>query len=113
MSYSNIPYLTPARVRSAYAVAIVTDLLQFALGPLGWAGIDQALDVITAVVEWRLLGFPPFLRPTFIIPFLLMFVIDMINGFHFLYPSIPLINLRFIADVSQWFTAPPWNTSAE
>ena len=70
MSYSNVPFLTKARIRSAYAVAIATDVLQFALGPLGWAGVDQVLDVAAAAIEWRLLGFHPLLLPTFLIEFL-------------------------------------------
>ena len=45
----------------------------------------------------------------FVIPFLLMFVIDMVNGFHFLYPSIPLINVRFIGDLHDLFHTPPFN----
>lgn len=64
------PFLTKTRIRTAYAVAIATDVLQFALGPLGWAGVDQALDVIAAAVEWRLLGFHPLLLPTFVVEFL-------------------------------------------
>ena len=62
--------LTPTRVRSAYAVAIVTDVLQFVLGPIGWAGADEVLDVIAAAATWRLLGFHPLLLPTFMIEFL-------------------------------------------
>ncbi len=46
----------------------------------------------------------------FLVPFVLMFAIDMINGFHFLYPSIPLINVRYLGDVVQFFPAPPWNS---
>jgi hypothetical protein len=46
----------------------------------------------------------------FYIPFLIMFAIDIINGFHFIYPSIPLINVRFLADLVQFFPSPPWNT---
>ena len=45
----------------------------------------------------------------FVIPFLLMFVIDMINGFHFIYPSIPLINVRFLASLNDFTPGPPWN----
>ncbi len=67
---SQVPALTPSRVRTAYAVAIVTDVAQFVLGPLGWAGADQALDVIAAVVQYRLLGFHPLLLPTFLLEFL-------------------------------------------
>jgi hypothetical protein len=54
----------------AYLVAVATDLLQLALGPLGWAGADQVLDVAAAAIEWRLLGFHPLLLPTFMIEFL-------------------------------------------
>ncbi len=39
----------------------------------------------------------------------IMFTIDMVNGFHFLYPSVPLINVRFLGDMSQWFPSRPWN----
>jgi hypothetical protein len=64
------PALTPRRVRSAYSVAVVTDLLQVILGPLGWAGADEVLDLVAAAVTWRLLGFHPLLLPTFAIEFL-------------------------------------------
>jgi hypothetical protein len=62
--------LTPGRVRQAYAVAITTDVLQFALGPFGWVGADEALDVAAAFLIWRILGFHPLLLPTFIIELL-------------------------------------------
>lgn len=62
--------LTRARRRTAYGVAVATDLLQLVLGPLGWAGADELLDVVAAVVMWRLLGFHPLLLPTFMIEFL-------------------------------------------
>ena len=42
--------LTPAGVRSAYAVAIATDVLQVALGPFGWAFADEILDVVAMVL---------------------------------------------------------------
>jgi hypothetical protein len=64
------PFLTPARIRSAYTVAAVTDALQLLAGPLGFAFFDQALDVVAAIVIWRLLGFHPLLLPTFVIEFL-------------------------------------------
>jgi len=65
-----LPTLTPTRVRSAYAVAVATDALQFLLGPVGWAFADEVLDVVAAVATWRLLGFHPLLLPTFIVEFL-------------------------------------------
>ena len=65
-----VPVLTRTRVRVAYAVAIATDVLQFVLGPFGWAGADELLDVAAAVATWRLLGFHPLLLPTFAVEFL-------------------------------------------
>jgi len=59
--------MSPGRVRLAYAVAIATDVLQFALGPFGWPLVDEILDVIAAAVTWKLLGFHPLLLPTFIL----------------------------------------------
>jgi hypothetical protein len=64
------PLLTPSRVRSAYAVAIVTDVLQMILGPFGWAFADEILDIIAAAAMWRLLGFHPLLLPTLVVEFL-------------------------------------------
>jgi hypothetical protein len=64
------PALTPARVRSAYAVAVATDALQMILGPFGWAFADEILDVVAATVLWRLVGFHPLLLPTFALEFL-------------------------------------------
>ena len=59
------PTLTPARIRTAYGIAVVTDALQFMLGPAGWWVADQALDCIAAVAMFRVLGFHPLLLPTF------------------------------------------------
>jgi hypothetical protein len=64
------PALTPARVRTAYGVAVTVDVLQFVLGPLGWVAADQALDVMAAIAMWRTLGFHPLLLPTFALEFL-------------------------------------------
>lgn len=56
-----------SRVRAAYGVAIATDILQLALGPLGWTGADEILDVIAAgAISW-LIGFHPLLLPTFVL----------------------------------------------
>ena len=65
-----VPGLTQNRVRLAYAVGVTTDLLQFVLGPLGWVGADEALDVAAMFALWWLLGFHPLLLPTFAIEFL-------------------------------------------
>lgn len=65
-----VPVLTQNRVRLAYAVGVTTDVLQFLLGPLGWAGADEALDIAAMLVLWWILGFHPLLLPTFVIEFL-------------------------------------------
>jgi len=41
--------------------------------------------------------------------FAAMAFIDLLNGFHFMYPALPWINVRFIGDVQQWLPNPPWN----
>jgi hypothetical protein len=68
-SIFQLPVLTQQRVRIAYAIAIATDTLQFLLGPLGWAGADEVLDVAAAILIWRVLGFHPLLLPTFAVEF--------------------------------------------
>lgn len=45
----------------------------------------------------------------FTIPFLIMFGIDMMNGLHVLYPSIPDLNVRYLADLKNFTTSAPWN----
>ena len=64
------PLLTKTRVRLAYAIAVTTDALQFMLGPIGWAGADEILDVAATALMWRILGFHPLLLPTFLIELL-------------------------------------------
>ena len=76
LSSDRMPLLTSRRIRSAYAVAVITDILQFALGPLGWWGADELLDAAAAGLTWRLLGFHPLLLPTFVIEFLP--IVDML-----------------------------------
>jgi hypothetical protein len=61
------PLLTRQRVWIAYAVAAVVDILQFVLGPLGWAFADEILDVAAMALMWRLIGFHPLLLPTFVL----------------------------------------------
>ena len=69
-TWLELPVLTRTRVRAAYGVAVATDALQLLLGPVGWAFADEALDVVAAVLMWRLLGFHPLLLPTFVIELL-------------------------------------------
>jgi polyferredoxin len=64
------PPLTRARVRLAYAIAVATDIIQLALGPFGWAFVDQALDVVAMALISRVIGFHAALLPTFALEFL-------------------------------------------
>lgn len=41
--------------------------------------------------------------------FAVIFGVDILNGLSFLYPSLPRVNVRFLSDLSTWFSAPPWN----
>ncbi|SRR5258708_6325346 len=68
--------LTRSRIRSAYAIAIATDVLQVALGPFGWVGTDEVLDVVAMMLTTRLIGFHPLLLPTFALE--LVPIIDML-----------------------------------
>ena len=61
------PILTPNRTRLAYGIAVATDLVQLALGPLGWFVVDEVLDVAAGVIIGRLIGFHPLLLPTFVL----------------------------------------------
>ena len=61
--------LTSSAVRMAYATAVVIDLTQLLLGPLGWVGFDEVLDVAAAYLISRLLGFHALLLPTFVLEF--------------------------------------------
>lgn len=64
------PVLTRRRIWLAYTVAISTDLLQLALGPIGWVAADEILDVIAmAAISWAI-GFHVVLLPTFALEFL-------------------------------------------
>jgi len=62
--------VTRRRIVLAYTVAVATDALQLLLGPFGWAGSDEILDVAAMGIEWYLLGFHPLLLPTFVLKFL-------------------------------------------
>ncbi len=61
--------MTRTRIRLAYVVAIVTDVLQLVLGPAGWVFADEILDVAAMIAITRLIGFHPLLLPTFVIEF--------------------------------------------
>ncbi len=64
------PVLTRGRIIFAMSVAVITDVLQLLLGPLGWAFADEALDIGALVLTSRALGFHPLLLPTFVLEFI-------------------------------------------
>jgi hypothetical protein len=70
LQYFQAPPLTRERMAVAFAIAIATDVLQFLLGPMGWAGADQVLDIAAMLLTSRVLGFHPLLLPTFVLEFL-------------------------------------------
>lgn len=41
--------------------------------------------------------------------FAVMFAIDMLNGFQFLYPSLPRVNVRFLMNANDFLPNAPWN----
>lgn len=65
-----VPVLTRRRIWFAFAVSVVTDTLQLAAGPWGWAFLDQGLDVAAMVLTCAALGFHMLLLPTFVIEFI-------------------------------------------
>ena len=72
------PILTGNRVRLAFTIAVTVDVLQFLLGPLGWAFADEVVDVAAMILTWRVIGFHPLLLPTFVLEFLP--VADLLPG---------------------------------
>jgi hypothetical protein len=70
------PKLTGMRIFLALAVAVSADAGQFFLGPLGWAFVDQAIDVVAFLLTFWAIGFHLLLLPTFIAE--LFPVVDML-----------------------------------
>lgn len=64
-----VPILTRKRIWLAYIVAGFTDGIQLALGPLGWAFVDETLDIVAMILISATLGFHFLLLPTFVIEF--------------------------------------------
>jgi len=60
------PRLTPTRIGLALAAAAGADALQFFIGPLGWVGADQIIDVAALVLTTWAIGFHLLLLPTFV-----------------------------------------------
>src|ERR1051325_8924406 len=66
------PVLTRCRILLACAVAVIADIIQVALGPFGWAGPDEVLDIVVMVAMTALIGFHPLFLPTFVAEFIPM-----------------------------------------
>jgi hypothetical protein len=62
--------LTAGRVAAAFAVAMLVDGVQIALGPAGFFVADEVLDVVAMGATAWLLGFDVLLLPTFLIELL-------------------------------------------
>jgi hypothetical protein len=61
--------MTRRRVAFVMIVAVVADALQFWLGPLGWIGAVQVIDVATMIITTLVIGFHILLLPTFLVEF--------------------------------------------
>ena len=66
------PTLTRRRIWLACAVAVIADVIQVVLGPLGWAGPDEAIDVVVMLLLSAIIGFHPLFLPTFVAEFIPM-----------------------------------------
>ena len=62
-----VPFITRRRVWIAYAIAAATDVLQWLLGPIGWALPDEILDFAAMAGISLAIGFHPLLLPTFVL----------------------------------------------
>ena len=61
--------LTRTRIAVALGAAVAADGLQMLLGPLGWWGADEGIDLSAMVLTTLALGFHPLLLPTFVMEF--------------------------------------------
>jgi hypothetical protein len=68
-SWLRAPRMTRARMRAALIIAIAADVMQWCLGPFGWAGGDQVIDIAAMLLTMWLLGFHPLLLPTALLEF--------------------------------------------
>jgi hypothetical protein len=64
------PVLTRRRILLACCVALMADGIQIFLGPVGWAGIDEVLDIIVMSLLSLTIGFHPLFLPTFVAEFI-------------------------------------------
>ena len=62
--------MTRLRIALALLIAVAADGLQLLLGPFGWPGADQAIDVVAMVLTSWAIGFHWLLLPTFVTEFI-------------------------------------------
>ena len=61
------PKLTRPRIILALGLAVFADGLQLLLGPLGWAFIDQVIDLVAMILLSWVVGFHILFLPTFVV----------------------------------------------
>jgi hypothetical protein len=66
------PVLSRRRIWLACAVAVAADVIQVTLGPFGWAGPDEVLDIMVMLLLTGIIGFHPLFLPTFVAEFIPM-----------------------------------------
>ena len=64
------PRLTRTRVAVALGVAVLADLVQLVLWPVGWLFFDEVIDVVAMAATSMAIGFHVLLLPTFVLEFL-------------------------------------------
>ena len=69
-NFFGVPLLTRRRIGLALTVAIAADGIQWLMGPLGWFGVDQLVDIVAMIITTRLIGFHMLLLPTFVVEFM-------------------------------------------
>ena len=61
------PALTRTRMVLALAIAVAADGLQLCLGFVGWAFIDQIIDLVAMLLLSNVIGFHLLFLPTFVV----------------------------------------------
>jgi len=97
--------LSPARIGAAITIAVLTDLFQIALGPLGWTFLDEGADVVAMVLISLLIGFHPLLLPTFVVE--LFPLVDMLPTWTGCVGAVIFLRKRAQTAAPPVVTAPP------
>lgn len=97
--------LSPVRIGAAIAIAMLTDLFQIGLGPLGWTFLDEGADVVAMVLISLLIGFHPLLLPTFVVEFFPL--VDMLPTWTGCVGAVIILRKRAQTATPPVVTAPP------